>query len=816
MAGCSMRLHFGLATKILVPALAVAVAVAAVMYLTFTARFSRQAEEDLKNRLESLIDAQGAELEAPVWEFDQASIDRLFRSYAQNPDLQWVRLYDAKGQRLASTGGERTAQGRIFTATRTLTHHAGGETYAIGRLEAAYHDGRIRQGLASRFETDMPAAAALVLLLAGGLLWAVHWRIGMPLKRLHDALTRSHATGRREPLPWTSQDEIGQVVAAYNALLGEINQHTEKLEQANAGLEMENAQRRLAEKRLSLFKTAVEATDAAMAITDRRLTVLEVNAACLRITGFSAAELHGRCVRETFLAAHDAGKHRAILDSVARGCAWSGECPGLSRAGATLPLRLSINALPLDDVQDGHLVLVFSDVTKDKATEKLLRNLAYFDTLTALPNRALFLDRLEREVSIGTRRSRGFALLFIDLDNFKCINDSLSHSVGDQVLSLVAGRMRACLREEDTLARMGGDEFTVILRETTDAAVVAGLGEALIAAASSPLEVEGAVLEIGASVGVAFFPADGRDSDALMRNADTAMYLAKSEGGGRVRFFEPAIAEAAKTRLELKNSLKRALEEQEFVLRYQPIVSMATGAAEHFEALVRWERPEGMVPPAEFIPFAEENGLIIPIGRQVLDMAFARLRQWAGEGTEIRLSINVSRDQFRDGDFVADLIRRAGEAGVDPGTVVLEITESMIIADPEAAKVILGRLIGSGFRIAMDDFGVGYSSLSVLVEYPVHIVKLDKSLIKSLEWDVRARSMVSGFIALFQRLGLEVVAEGVETASQHEFLSQAGCDLAQGWLYGRPMPAEAAKALQPLAGLARKEASEELASACNQ
>ncbi|MFU2208533.1 EAL domain-containing protein [Solidesulfovibrio sp. C21] len=798
MAIFGKRPHLGLATRVLLPALAVALSVAAIMYLIFTARFARQAQEDLKIRLDSLLTAQAAELEAPVWEFDQATIDRLFRSYAQNPDLQWIRLYDAKGALLAHSGADPGADVRILTARRDLLHHAGGETYALGRLEAAYHDGRIRQGLASRRDADLPTAAALIVLLTAGLLWAVHWRIGIPLRRLRDALTRSHATGRREPLPWTSRDEIGQVVAAYNALLGEINQHTRQLERANDELERENAQRRLAEKRLLLFRIAVAATDAAMVITDRRLTVLEVNAACLRITGFSAGELHGRCARETFLAAHDATLHRTILDGLTRRSAWSGECPGVSRSGKALPLRLSINALPLDDDAGSHLVLVFSDVTKDKATEKLLRSLAYSDALTALPNRALFLDRLEREISIGTRRSRGFALLFLDLDNFKYINDSLSHSVGDQVLSLIAGRMRACLRDEDTLARMGGDEFTVILRETTDPAVAARLGEKLVAAASRPLEVEGAALEVGASVGVALFPADGRDSDALMRNADTAMYLAKSEGGGRVRFFEPAIAEEAKARLELKNNLKRAIEEKAFVLRYQPIVSMATGVAEHFEALVRWMLPDGgMVPPDRFIPLAEETGLIIPIGRLVLDMAFARLRQWREEGRPLRLSVNVSRNQFQDEDFVDDLIGRARAAGVDPATVVLEITESMIIADPETAKVILGRLIVSGFRIAVDDFGVGYSSLSVLVEYPVHIVKLDKSLIKSLEYDVRARSMVSGFIALFQRLGLEVVAEGVETALQHEFLSLAGCDLAQGWLYGKPLPPEAASALGP-------------------
>jgi diguanylate cyclase (GGDEF)-like protein/PAS domain S-box-containing protein len=772
----------------------VSLAVATAMYLIFSARFARQAEEDLQNRLESFITAQAAEFEGSVWEFDQATIDRLFRGFAQNTDLQWIRLNDAKGAPLAQTDAPPSGDSRLFTASRDLIHHAGGQTYFIGRLEAAYHDGRLRQGQANRLAAEIPPAVALVVLLAAGLGLAVHWRVGGPLSRLRDSLTRNLATGRREPLPWASHDEIGQVVAAYNSLLGEVDQHTRQLERTNADLKQENVQRRRVEKRLSLFKTAVEATDAAMVITDRRLIALETNAACLGITGFSAEELIGRSVRETFLAVHDARQHLAILDAITGDSAWSGECPGLSRAGKPLPLRLSVNALPCDDDAGSHLVLVFSDITRIKATEQLLKTLAYFDSLTALPNRALFADRLEREISIGARRERGFALLFLDLDNFKYINDSLSHAVGDQVLALVAGRMHRCLRDEDTLARMGGDEFTVILRETSDVAAVARVAEMLVAAAAEPLDVDGTVLEVGASVGVALYPADGRDADALMRNADTAMYMAKAEGGGKVRFFEPAIAEKAKARLELKNSLKRAIEENAFVLRYQPIVNMASGEAEHHEALVRWDRQGELVAPAEFIPLAEETGLITPIGRQVLDMALATLGDWGRSGLSSRLAVNVSRNQFEDEDFVEDLIRRVRAAGVDPGMVVLEITESMIIADPPAAKVILGRLIGSGFRIAVDDFGVGYSSLSVLVEYPVHIVKLDKSLIKSLEYDVRARSMVSGFIALFRRLGLTVVAEGVETPSQHEFLSAAGCDLAQGWLYGKPLEAGAAKA----------------------
>ena len=789
---CVKLPRIGLATKILLPALAVSLAVAAVIYIFFSAQLAKQAEEDLHNRLEHFIASQAAELAGPVWEFDQETIERLFRGYAQNSDLLWIRLYDADGTVLAQAGETPPEVGRVFTAERQLIRRAGNESHVIGRLAVAFHDGRIRQTVASGRLIELPAAGVLLFFLACALGLAVNWQIGKPLHLLRRSLERNSAAGLREPLPWASRDELGQVVEAYNTLLSEINQQTEKLEKTNTDLKAEIAQRRLAEKRLVLFKTVVEATDAAVVITDRHFTVLEINAACQRITGFTADQTLGRSVRASFLSAHDGSQHRAILESIERQNAWSGELWGFSRTGKPLPLRATINALQYDDGTISHHVLVFSDITKLKATERLLKNLAYSDSLTGLPNRALFMDRLEQEISIDSRRARGFTLMFIDIDHFKNINDSLGHSIGDQVLAELAKRMRQCLREEDTLARMGGDEFTVIVRETVESEVVQRLAEKLIGHVALPLELEGVVLEIGASIGVALFPQDGPDSDTLMKNADTAMYSAKAEGGGKVRFFEPDIAAKAKAQLDLKSKLKRAITENEFVLHYQPIVDMGSGTAVHHEALIRWNLHGTLVYPNDFIFFAEEEGLITQIGRQALDMAFAQIREWSAEGTPARLSINVSRNQFQDEDFVEDLIERAGVYGIDPGMVVLEITESMIIADPAAAKIIIGRLISSGFRIAVDDFGVGYSSLSVLVEYPVHIVKLDRSLIKTLEHDSRARSMVSGFIELFQRLGLEVVAEGVETAMQHEFLSVAGCDFAQGWLYGKPMPAGAA------------------------
>ena len=779
----------GLASKILLPALSLSLGVGLVLFLFFADKFARQAEEDLQNRLDSFLTTQAAELEGAVWEFDQAAIDRLFRSYALSSDLQLARLTDARGKILAATGQPAPAGNRVFAAGRELTRQAGQDTYQLGRLEVVFNDSRIRQGLAASRSVELPAAFALAVLFMAVLGLTVHWQVGVPLRRLRESLERNAATGQRTPLSWQSGDELGQVVGAYNALLAEVNQQTGTLERANSELGAENLQRRLAEKRLTLYKTMVEATDTAMVITDRELRVQETNAACLRVTGFSAGEVAGRTVWETFLSDHDAQRVAELGRSLETGAGWAGEWRGLTRRGGRVPLRLTINALAFDGDAASHHVIVFADISEQKATQKLLKSLAYSDSLTGLPNRALFMDRLEREICIETRRGRGFALLFVDLDNFKWINDSLSHAVGDRVLTVMAGRMKACLRSEDTLARMGGDEFTVILRETSDAEVVGRVTETLLARMAEPLDVDGVALEASASIGAALYPADGGDSETLMKNADTAMYAAKAAGGGRLHFFTPVIAQKAQARLDLRKKLRQALTRDEFVLHFQPIVDMAGGGVAHYEALVRWNRRQELVAPAQFIPFAEDEGLIGRIGRQVFDLAFAQLRAWDGQGFAATVSVNVSRDQFLEDDFVEDLLGRVDRHGIDPGRVVLEITESLIIADPAVARVVLGQLIVGGFRIAVDDFGVGYSSLSVLVEYPVHIVKLDKSLIRTLECDHRARTMVSGFIGLFQNLGLEVVAEGVETALQHEFLFAAGCDMAQGWLYGKPAPA---------------------------
>jgi diguanylate cyclase (GGDEF)-like protein/PAS domain S-box-containing protein len=788
------RFRRGLASKILLPGLVLSLGVGTLLFLFFSTKFARQAEEDLRSRLDTFLTTQVAELEGPVWEFDQAAIDRLFRSYALAPDLQSARLIDTRGQVLASAGEAVPAGERVFSDSRRITRRAGGQTYDLGRLEVAFSDARLRQALAAGRTVELPAALGLTAIFVGVLALTVHVSVGAPLRRLRESLERNAATGPRTPLSWQSADELGQVVAAYNAMLAEVNQHTGRLEQANAGLRTENAQRRRAEKRLTLYKAMVEATAAAMAIADSGLCILETNAACLRVTGFAADELAGRPVWDTFLAGQNPDRLAAIRRSLETDAAWAGECRGADRQGRRMPLRVTINALALDGERPSHHVIVFADISEHKATQKLLKTLAYTDSLTGLPNRALFMDRLEREICIESRHGRGFALLFLDLDNFKWINDTLSHAVGDAVLTVLAGRMQECLRAEDTLARMGGDEFTVILRETAHPETVERVVDKLLACLAEPMDIEGMRLEAGGSVGAAFYPADGLDSESLMKKADSAMYAAKAAGGGQLRFFKPSLAEAAKVRLDLRLRLRQAVAQEEFILHYQPIMDMAGGAVVHYEALVRWNRPDELVLPGEFIPFAEAEGLIGPLGRQVFDMALAQLRAFEDEGVDASVAVNVSRRQFLEEGFVADLLERTEAHGVAPSRLVLELTESLIISDPTAARAVMRRLIGHGFRIAVDDFGVGYSSLSVLLEYPVHIVKLDKSLVSALGSDLRAQAMVSGFISLFQGLGLEVVAEGVETTLQHEFLLAAGCDMAQGWLYGRPVPAATAVA----------------------
>jgi diguanylate cyclase (GGDEF)-like protein/PAS domain S-box-containing protein len=448
----------------------------------------------------------------------------------------------------------------------------------------------------------------------------------------------------------------------------------------------------------------------------------------------------------------------------------------------------------LDQAAVAGVVVTFRDVTERKAFERQLRHLAFHDPLSQLPNRALFLDRLEQALARAERRGRPAAVLFLDLDDFKLVNDSLGHQAGDALLQELADRLRACLRTEDTAARLGGDEFAVLLEEVADQHEVLSIAERIRSALRAPVEVAGRAVSIGVSIGAELStPTDAR-GDELLRRADLALYHAKSDGKGGYAVFDPSLETHALERLEIEGDLREALERGELELVYQPILTLDSGRLGEVEALLRWHHPRrGMVMPTTFIPIAESTGMIVPIGQWVLDTACRQLREWQDLYPTIPplvMSVNLSGRQFLHADLVEDVARTLAESGIDARYLKLEITESVLMRDVEGAVATCMRLKELGVQLAIDDFGTGYSSLAQLKRLPFDTLKIDRSFVDGLERDAQDLAIVAHVVTLAKTLNLSVTAEGIESCVQEAHLRSLGCECGQGYLFARPQSAE--------------------------
>ncbi|MDQ3772223.1 MAG: EAL domain-containing protein [Actinomycetota bacterium] len=433
---------------------------------------------------------------------------------------------------------------------------------------------------------------------------------------------------------------------------------------------------------------------------------------------------------------------------------------------------------------------ILSDITDRKVLEEQLKHQAFHDPLTGLANRALFVDRVEHALARGERDGMRVAVLFVDLDDFKTINDSLGHNGGDEVLVAVAGRLRECLRPGDTFARFGGDEFAILV-EDTSLSNATSVAYRIVDALGEPFSIGGREVMIHASVGIEFAEAQGTRTDELLRNADVAMYVAKGKGKARYQLFEPSMHTAALRRLEIKADLRRAVEKDEFVLHYQPIVSLNGGALLGMEALVRWNHPErGLLPPLDFISVAEQTGLITPLGRWVLREACRQATKWPLSNPSISLSVNVSTTQFQQPGLVEDVANALWDSGLDPSILTLEITESVLVHDTDAVIEKLHRLKDFGVKVAIDDFGTGYSSLGYLKRFPIDILKIDKSFIDGVGNGAEEAAIAQAIIKLGESLGLEVVAEGIELPEQIDALQLLRCERGQGFFFSAPVDAE--------------------------
>ncbi len=553
------------------------------------------------------------------------------------------------------------------------------------------------------------------------------------------------------------------------------------------------SQRRASEEKLRLAAKVFDNTLEGVMVTDAETRILFVNRAFTTITGHSESEIIGQTPRYLSSGRHDAEFYREIWREIAANGGWQGEIWNHNKAGVEYPEWLSISAV---HDKAGHVVNyvgVFADISQIKHSEAQLEHLAHHDPLTTLPNRTLFQSRLAHAINVSRRHDTGLGLLFIDLDGFKNINDSLGHPTGDELLQAIARRLSENLRTADTLARLGGDEFVVLLEDLEGPSEAAVVAQNLLALLRQPFHLSGGQeVFSGASIGISLFPDDADDATHLVRNADAALYQAKSQGRDTYRFYTEALTRLANERLQLESRLRGALERGEFVVHYQPLVATHDGQLIGAEALVRWLTPEGeLVPPARFIPLAEETGLIRSIGEWVLREACTRFRTWFDAGmAPLRLSVNLSSRQFEQRDLMERLRIVLRETGFPAHLLELEITESAIMAQGDQAPAALAALKGLGVSLAIDDFGTGYSSLAYLKRFAVDKLKIDRSFMSDIPQDTNDVKIAATIITMAKSLKLHVLAEGVETEEQLAFLRAHDCDAYQGYYFSHPLPAE--------------------------
>ena len=647
-------------------------------------------------------------------------------------------------------------------------------------------------------------AAVLMISLVTSLL---AYFVTRPLKELTTAADRI-ANGEDVEVPDCGHDEVGVLASSMKTMLShldnsrqevqnladsledKVQERTKDLALVNGELKEEIVEREKVEQDLRLASKYLEITQEALVITDPLGTILEVNEAFVTMAGFTRSEILGENPRVLKSGRHDKKFYEEMWQALLTEGHWQGEIWDRRKNGEVYPKWMSISAVRNKDDEITNFVALSTDITASKEAEEKLEKLAHYDPLTGLANRLLFHYRLEHDLKMAGRREWELGLILLDLDGFKEVNDTLGHPAGDVLLIQVAGRLLESVRDSDTVARLGGDEFVVILTNIKQENDLAMLGQKILDALRAPYDLDGERVEISASLGITLFPNDGEDAALLLKNADTAMYHAKDDGKGRVQFYTEAMTKNAAARFRMAADLRTALEKDEFLVYYQPKLSLTTGRIVGMEALIRWKCNGEIIPPFKFIPIAEDTGIITEIGEWVLREACTQTKKWDRDLPGLRISVNLSGRQFLSKGLVEMVDSVLKETDLDPGNLELEITETVIMSDVEATIESLWQLKKLGLILSVDDFGTGYSSLSYLKKFPIDILKVDRSFVMDITEDANDRAVVKAIVSLGIQLKMMVIAEGVETTEQLSILKSIECHEMQGYLVSPPVPAK--------------------------
>jgi diguanylate cyclase (GGDEF)-like protein/PAS domain S-box-containing protein len=745
----------------------------------------RQDISQIDRRMHVVETGYASSLARSLWALDQKLLQTQLEGILSLPDIVHLRLKIEPDSELVL--------GSIPRDTELSRHsfdliHQGDEMFKLGELTITADLRRVYSDIKDKLLVILAIQFLKTFFISILIVWIFQHFVARHLTSMGNYAREFSLNNLSEPLkldrPDTGlnrRDELAQVTEAINQMRKRLAEDVERQER--------DAQE------IRKFSKAIEQSPSSVLICDRKWRIEYANQKFTQLTGYDLKSIAGKHpgTLSDDINTHKEGQHlwQSIRLQVQRVGVWQGEVSSARKNGERFWEQLIVT--PIKDRNGdatGYLILG-EDISIRKRYEQQLLRQANYDILTGLPNRMLALDRLKLALAQARRENSLVGVMFLDLDNFKHINDTLGHDAGDNLLIEAARRISSCLRGTSTVARLGGDEFLVVLPGLTNVDGTTQVAQRILSTFEPPYLLNGQEVFVTTSIGISIFPHDSDNSGMLLQHADAAMYQAKNKGKSAYAVFAPEMTEVSHERLQMESLMRRALEQQEFELYFQPIVSTGSGQLSSAEALLRWKNPSlGMVMPDRFIPLAEETGLITPIGEWVLKESCLAAMRWREQtGMKIGIAVNVSPRQFRDPSFVQTVMQALEQSGLEPDQLELEITERLILDNTIETADILRELDQSGIRLSVDDFGTGYSALSYLKSYPFDTLKIDKSFVQDVTKENDDASLVRAIINMAHSLGLRVIAEGVEEEAQTHFLEQEGCDFSQGYYYSRPLPA---------------------------